>query len=109
LVVAAESTITRSNCEARLTAALSAGLEVASCPFLGLMRNTGQGCAGNVRGETTIYRDSAGQQPISAGAWSYPDVIRPNEQVTYNGDAIGVPTSGQWFWRSSVNWDNVPC
>jgi hypothetical protein len=73
------------------------------------MRNTGEGCAANVRGTSTIYRDREGQQQVGAADWAYGTVVHPGAQVGYAGDAINVPTSGQWFWRSSVSWDNVRC
>ena len=60
-ILAAESTITLGNCEARIAAALNAGADTATCPFSGLLPNTGQGCAANVHGTSTIFRDREGQ------------------------------------------------
>ena len=109
LILAAESTITLGNCEARIAAALNAGAATATCPFSGLLRNTGQGCAANVRGRSSVFRDREGQQETGSADWTHAGVVQPAEQVTYSGESITVPTASQWFWRSSVNWDNVRC
>ena len=109
LILADESTITRGNCEAQIAEALTAGAATTTCPFSGLLRNMGQGCAANVRGTSSVSRDREGQQQLGSADWTYAGVVQPAEEVTYSGESITVPTSGQWFWRSSVNWNNVRC
>jgi hypothetical protein len=75
LILADESTITRGNCEARIAAALNAGAATATCPFSGSLRNTGQGCAANVRGTANVFRDREGQQQLGSAEWTYANVV----------------------------------
>lgn len=78
--------------------------------FSGIIKNSGPGCASNVRGTTTTQFASTGQQIGSAG-WSYSSIVRPNEQFSYSGGpiTIGNVVTGNWVYITSPSWDSVKC
>lgn len=47
------------NCEARRQMNALMGVSVIACDFTGMLQNTGQGCAANVRGTVAAAADSA--------------------------------------------------
>jgi hypothetical protein len=90
-------------CEATVQLAFLLGLSTATCPgFDGTLQNTGAGCAANVRGTTTIFKDAAGLQSIGSTGWAYDATVRPGEQFAFHGRAIVITSSGTWYWRTSA-------
>lgn len=90
---------------------LAAAGNVYSCfAYNGAATNTGGGCASGVRGVTTTY-DVTTRAMIDASNWSYGNVVRPNEQIVYNGLALRVvaPLTGGWYYTTTIAWDNVRC
>lgn len=78
-----------------------------SCSFSGLAQNVGNGCASGVRGVTKSYNSA--DQLFDSSNWSYTPTLRPNEQFTYNGAGLLVPTPGAWSYETTFAWDNVRC
>jgi hypothetical protein len=78
--------------------------------YSGAAQNSGTGCASGVRGVTTTY-DSATRAQVGVSNWSYNPVVRPNEQIAYNGISLLVtgPLTGGWYYTTTMSWDNVKC
>lgn len=79
------------------------------CTFQAEIRNTSNGCAGNVRG-TTRFESSPGVV-LGSFNWTGPaTVMRPNESYVYT-----IPNVGQNVWSvpttffTQPSWDNVRC
>jgi hypothetical protein len=79
------------------------------CTFQAEIRNSSQGCAGNVRG-TTRFENAAGVV-LGSFNWNGPaTVMRPNETFVYT-----IPNVGQGVWSvpttffTQPSWDNVRC
>jgi hypothetical protein len=76
--------------------------------FSGIIRNTGPGCAANVRGTTvSVFTDGGGQ--IGSAGWSYSGTVRDGEQFNYTGGPIVVAQTGLWEYVTTPSWDNVRC
>lgn len=83
-----------------------------TCEFRGEARNTGMGCAADIRGVTRLY-DSQGDQIGGAISWRgafLPDLVRPNEAFVYrtNTVASSVKDATQTY-QSEAFWTNVRC
>lgn len=81
------------------------------CEFFGSADNTGDGCATNVRGVTSIYRPKPNDAAI---AWSAPftyngGMVRAKERFTYRGSGLQVGTEDGWTYATAFTWDNVKC
>jgi hypothetical protein len=81
------------------------------CIFQGGLRNTGAGCAGNVRG-VTRFIDANGTQSAPFN-WTLPAaaaVLRPNEVVAYQINAVPFALSTtSTRYQTEPAWDNVAC
>jgi hypothetical protein len=91
---------------------LCAGPPFNVCNFSAGVRNSGPGCATNIRG-VVRFLDGAGNQVGASVNWTAPAavvILRPNESFTFvmAGVASSFMTSAQTF-RTEANWDNVRC
>jgi hypothetical protein len=105
-----EGTVSTSSC--------SASGQVYRCgSFSGTARNMGSGCAANVRGVITTYAtatNTSGLAPntqVGSAPWTHVGLVRPNEQVAFDGGpiTIGAPLFGGWSYQNSITWDSVAC
>lgn len=84
---------------------------VYSCSsYTGTVKNTGTGCASNVRGVTKTYVATTRAQ-VGSSEWFFSGRIRPNEEISYTGLVIAVPgpLTGGWAYTTEASWDNVSC
>jgi len=108
IVMATSTGLSLPGCDVNRQMAAILGLRTTTCyQFSGSLRNSGSGCATGVRGTTTIY-DGAHAFLSSAG-WSYSAMVRANEQFSYSGGSIDVPTNGDFYFSTTASWDDVRC
>lgn len=108
IVMATGAGLSLPGCDVNRQMSAILGLRATTCyQFSGTLRNSGSGCATGVRGTTTIY-DGAHAFLSSAG-WSYSGMVRPNEQISYSGGSIDVPTNGDFYFTTTAAWDNTRC
>jgi hypothetical protein len=89
-----------------------------SCTIMIQLKNTGNGCAGNIRGTMTQYRDTTSRPLFVAASTDFtgPDMtVTPNETVvinarfaTFSFDALG---NGEYcpFVFIVPSWDDISC
>lgn len=76
------------------------------CRFEGEARNTGSGCAYNVRGVTKFY--DANHAMLARADWTYASKVRPGESFLYSGWID--PWSGTVAnFGTEFAWDDVSC
>jgi hypothetical protein len=84
-----------------------------NCLFQGEARNTGTGCAGDVRGVIRFF--NAASQQIGSAQWVLVAgrIVRPNEAFVYRStvhvDAAVVSNSNGGSYQSEPAWTNVAC
>lgn len=83
-----------------------------SALFHETMKNTGVGCAQNVRGVVKFF-DQGGAQLGTSYNWSAPiniTTVRPSESFSYESGLIPIfVSSGSKTYKSEPAWDNVRC
>jgi hypothetical protein len=110
IVLPAGAGLSVPGCDANRRMAALMGLSTATCfQFNGTLRNSGSGCAANVRGTTTIAAEPGMNRIIGSAGWSYSGMVRPNEQFSYSGGAIDVPSNGDFYFVTTASWDNTRC
>jgi len=77
------------------------------CLFSGTARNTGTGCAENVRGVTKVV-DAAGVQVGATAAWSYLSRVRAGETFVYRECCLS-PGLAPVTYSTAISWDTVWC
>lgn len=87
-------------------------LTIDVCDFQGELRNSGAGCANDVRGIVRFF-NASGQQLYTAFSWSLTatQVIRPNESFTFRARGVQ-PASGLQAtatYRVEPSWTDVRC
>lgn len=80
-----------------------------TCDFTAPAKNTGTGCAGNVRGTLRTYRPKPIDTVIGAVTWTYGGIVRPGEAFTYRGAGALVPTEDGWTYQTEFAFDTVAC
>jgi hypothetical protein len=110
IVLPAGAGLSVPGCDANRRMAALMGLPSATCfQFNGILRNSGSGCAANVRGTTRTYADPGMSRIIGSAGWSYSSMVRPNEQFSYSGGVIDVPSNGDFYFVTTASWDNTRC
>lgn len=79
------------------------------CTFQAEIRNTGSGCAANVRGTTRF--ETEGREVLGSFNWTGPaSPMRPNETFVYTIPNIPVSIwSVPTLFQTQPSWDNVRC
>jgi hypothetical protein len=110
IVVPSGAGLSVPGCDVNRRMAAVMGLPTATCfQFNGTLRNSGSGCAANVRGKTTTYADPGMGRIIGSAGWSYSGMVRTNEQFSYAGGVIDVPSTGDFYFVTTASWDNTRC
>lgn len=79
------------------------------CDYHGDARNTGPGCATNVRGVTRSYFPAPNSSTVfDTNAWTYGEMVHANEQFVYRGTRLRIPDV-EWHYETTITWDNVSC
>lgn len=82
------------------------------CDLNAEARNTGIGCATDIRGITRFY-DIAGEQNGSGFSWqtsALPNLVRPNEAFTYVVRSVPLSIRNNYeTFVSEISWTNVRC
>lgn len=84
---------------------------LANCfSYTGSLKNSGTGCASNLRGVTKTFVAGT-QTQIGSSEWTYSNTVRANEEVAYIGFnlAVPLPLTGGWVYTTTPSWDNVKC
>jgi hypothetical protein len=81
------------------------------CVFRDGLRNTGTGCAANVRGVTRfIYAQNQESAPFNWNVPASAPILRPNEVVAYQIAAVPYAiASTTTAYRTESSWDDVRC
>lgn len=81
------------------------------CTYQGEARNSGNGCAANVRGVTRLLAASGAQVATDDWALDTSVRIRPSELFIYRDCCIAQSVASQQgnTYRTTFSWDNVRC